>query len=213
MNAPSTSRRPHWSTTKRSCVSILLILHLAAVFVSPWSSPPPASLLSDRVADWFRPYLSLMYLNHGYRFFAPDPGPSHLVRYEVTYADGRVEQGQIPDPQEHRPRLLYHRHFMITESLYNAWSRLEQLPEDVEIPANQRRVVEERNAYTRRLVDSLANGIGRQLLERSAGASVRLVLVEHAIPFPEDVERGRRLDDPELYAELAQFGPYTGSQP
>ena len=38
----------------------------------------------------FRPYLEAAYLDHGYAFFAPDPGPSHLVRYELEFDDGGV---------------------------------------------------------------------------------------------------------------------------
>src|SRR5262245_18791585 len=97
----------------RWSVSILLILHIAAVFVSPISIPPSSALWDD--AWWiFRPYLQMMYLNHGYKYFAPDPGPSTLLAYTLTFEDGSTRQEIIPN-REIRPRLLYHRHFMLTE--------------------------------------------------------------------------------------------------
>ena len=37
------------------------------------------------------------FLNNGYRFFAPEPGPGHLVRYEIVTRDGRQIEGSFPD--------------------------------------------------------------------------------------------------------------------
>ena len=62
-----------------------------------------------------RPYLQILSLDNGYRFFAPEPGPSHLVRYDVTLADGQQIGGVFPNLAEERPRLLYHRYFMLSE--------------------------------------------------------------------------------------------------
>src|SRR5262245_16091682 len=101
-----------WSLRARLIVSVVLALHVLAVIIGPWSGPPPASQLSQAVANFMAPYLYGLHLNHGYRFFAPNPGPSHLVRYRVTRADGTAVEGQEPDPHQHHPRQLYHRHFM-----------------------------------------------------------------------------------------------------
>ena len=136
-----------WTPTRRRLVSALLLGHLAAIFIAPWSSPPPAPLLAQKAARLIEPYLTAAYLNHGYRFFAPDPGPSHLVRYSLTQADGTVLQGRIPDPQRDWPRLLYHRHFMITESLFNTLSRVEEIPDGAEVPAAERTLIENQNRY------------------------------------------------------------------
>jgi hypothetical protein len=64
----------------------------------------------------FRPYLQLLYLNHGYKYFAPEPGPSTLLAYTMEFADASSRQETIPNRDIH-PRLLYHRHFMLTEFL------------------------------------------------------------------------------------------------
>jgi hypothetical protein len=102
---------------------------------------------------------------------------------------------------------------MMTESLYNAWGRIEEIPADAMVSAEHRRALEYRNAYAKHLVETLAKGMAHQILLDNEAESVRLVLEEHAIPFPEDVARGTSLDDPSLYRALTSFGPFTRSQP
>ena len=92
----SLSARVTWTPAQRGFASVLIAAHLAAVVIAPWSSPPPAPLLAEQAARAISPYLAAGFLNHGYRFFAPDPGPSHLVRYELTRADGSVLEGKVP---------------------------------------------------------------------------------------------------------------------
>lgn len=111
----------------RAVLSALFAAHLTAVFVAPLASSidtaerrlPPEAQPSERPRPWlhkiFQPYLDIAYLNHGYGFFAPDPGPSHLVRYTIEHQDGRREEGVFPDRHAHWPRLRYHRHFMLAE--------------------------------------------------------------------------------------------------
>jgi len=106
-----------WSQRTRLLVSALLVLHLLAVFVGPWQMQP-SPWIAQRLGEAFAPYLEVTYLNNGYRFFAPDPPPrSNLIAYEVTTEDGRVIHGLFPHRQHHQPRLLYHRHFMLTDKL------------------------------------------------------------------------------------------------
>lgn len=109
-------------------MSCLIAFHLVAVFVGPMSSSIltavgrlPAEMRPEEpplpwIHNVLQPYLDILYLNHGYGFFAPDPGPSHLIRYTIQYADGRTEQGQFPDTLIW-PRLRYHRHFMLAEQV------------------------------------------------------------------------------------------------
>lgn len=110
-----------WNRSTKTVISLFLIYHLAAMVLSPLSLPPSSGLvrwLQQGVAH----YQSLLYLNHGYRFFAPNPGPSRLVRYEITFKDGKKESGIFPDRDainKKFPRLLYHRWFMLSESIAN----------------------------------------------------------------------------------------------
>src|SRR5262245_51934120 len=116
-----------WSRPARRAATVLILLHLSAVFVAPFAfactTRSGSSPFADGLMSWYRPYVDLLYLNHGYAFFAPDPGPSHLVRYRVEFADERPPiEGVFPDLKTQRPRLLYHRHFMIAETLYNLYT-------------------------------------------------------------------------------------------
>lgn len=112
----------------RALLSCLIAFHVTAVFVGPMSSSIltavgrlPAELRPEEpplpwIHNALQPYLDILYLNHGYGFFAPDPGPSHLIRYTIQYDDGRTEQGHLPNPSIW-PRLRYHRHFMLAEQV------------------------------------------------------------------------------------------------
>jgi hypothetical protein len=170
---PSRSARPQ-VTRWHIVASVLILLHVTAVWIAPFSVPP-SSPLSQRVASWFRPYLEGAFLNHGYKFFAPDPGPTHLVRYELQLADGGKKTGTFPNLSEQRPRLLYHRHMMLSE-------RLDGPPQAYWIPAFSR-------------------SYAKHLLEEHNAEKVTLYLVTHALPSPQDVQGGMKLNDPRLYRE------------
>ncbi len=132
-----------WHPFWRCLVSVLVILHLVAIFSAPWDLavkmeggalppgyemqmpqqpvPPPDSpvwqmpVVTHSLHTFFHEYLNLLYLNHGYEFFAPDPSGTHVIDYQVTKADGTVVDGRFPSHDEHWPRLLYHRHMMLAE--------------------------------------------------------------------------------------------------
>src|SRR5262245_30701487 len=94
---------PHW----RVLITIALLLHLTAIISAPWSGPEPGGPLANSIVTPFRDYLDVTYSGHGYRFFAPQPGPSHLVRYTLTFPDGSSRSAQFPDLQTEWPRLFY----------------------------------------------------------------------------------------------------------
>lgn len=198
MNIPIPSLRA------RVVGSVLIGFHLAAIVVAPWSAPP-SSPLAQRAAEPFQPYLRAAYLNHGYHFFAPEPGPSHLVRYELKMPDGSVKSGRFPDLNEHQPRLLYHRHFMLTEFL-------NQLPPD---PKSEEQWRSQPDWRLQQLSDGqrlLARGYADHLLHKHGAESVKLYMVRHHFPAPVDVQEGMKLDDPNLYLEKP-LGAFTRKQP
>ncbi len=168
------------SSVSRAVVSVLVVGYLAAVVLPPLAGPPPASELANRLLQPFRPLVGALCLGHGYRFFAPDPGPGHSIRWELERADGSRLSGSLPDRDSDRPRLLYHRRFMIAE-------KIAPLVPPVDAPADVRR--EARVGWL-----PLVKGVAGQLLARHAGARVTLELVEHYLPGPEEliaVEEGR----------------------
>ena len=109
----------------RRIVSAWLVFHVAAIVIAPASVDPASGLVQS---GWLlvRPYLELLYLNHGYHFFAPEPAESTLVAYAAERPDGAVVTGRFPD-REIAPRLLYHRHFMLSEHLAGAPDELRDL--------------------------------------------------------------------------------------
>lgn len=158
--------------------SLLIVLHLIAIVLAP-ASVPPASRSVQTAWSWVRPYLQFAYLNHGYHYFAPDPGPSSLIEYTVITEDGERIWGRIPDREKIWPRLRYHRYFMLTE-FYGA----------------QPPTAEE-------LRQAVAQSYAQQLMQNHDGVSVELSHVVHRLSTREEMIAGGRLDEPHKY----QFTP------
>jgi hypothetical protein len=156
----------------RKAVSFWLVFHLAAVVIAP-AAMAPASELAREVCGLFQPYQQILYLDHGYHFFAPEPAESTLLAYVAEREDGATLRGRIPDRRT-QPRLLYHRYFMLTEHMNDA-------PEDLQ-----------KVWHT-----SYAQHIARE----QRAARVRLIQQTHNLPTTERVRNGGRLDDPESYEE------------
>ncbi|HUE73849.1 MAG TPA: hypothetical protein VMP01_23415 [Pirellulaceae bacterium] len=221
---------PTWSPTARRIASVLITLHVAAVFVAPFAfactTPSGSSPFADGLMRLFRPYIDALYLNHGYAFFAPNPGPSHLVRYRVEFDDGRESvEGMFPDLKTQRPRLLYHRHFMLAEQLHNLYTPAEPPPE---IPLDddlaraltdpQRRELAENIRrrhreilqgwkHSRDVYQSFRHSLEEHLKSRHRGDSVTLTRVEHGLLVPEVFRVLRRLDAPHTYRNLPDGAP------
>ena len=168
------SKSRQFSRRIRILVSLGLVLHLTALVSAP-ASVSPSSQLAQQTWSVFRPWLQLLYLNHGYHFFAPEPSQSTLISYTLHFADGHEEQGRFPHFGI-RPRLLYHRHFMLTEFLNFA----PQTGPD-ETP----------------WVRTYAEHLG----QRYGAERVTLRRQLHYLPTMEAVRNGIRLDNPESYVE------------
>ena len=171
---PAPTVSPGW----RAVLSVLIAVHLLAVFLGPWAMPPHGSDLARALAGWMQPYLEGVSLNNGYRFFAPEPGPGHLVRYEVTAGDGPAIEGHFPDLATERPRLLYHRYFMLSEFLNS-----------ISHPA------------AAELADKYGESYANHLIHQYDAQHLKLYLRQHRLPTMEEVRGGMQLDDPSLYEE------------
>lgn len=173
----------------RIVVSVILLVHLAAVVVPPLAGPPPASELAGRIREPLRPLIGALYLGHGYRFFAPNPGPGHTLRWTATLADGTERTGRIPDSGADRPRLLYHRRFMIAEKIA-AIVPPADAPEEIR---------------TRAKADwlPLVKGVAGHVLRATGAAEVRLEKIEHFLPGPDEVIAGTV--EPDLVTPLGRY--------
>jgi hypothetical protein len=159
--------------TLRWAVNAWLIFHLAAIVVAP-ASVSPSSALFQSLWRVFQPYLQLIYLNNGYHFFAPDPSESTLLAYVAEREDGTVIRGRIPN-RGIKPRLLYHRHFMLTEQMASGPPELEH-----------------------QWYDSYAQHIG----SKYGAKQVRLTRQLHFLPTMEMARSGVGLNAPESYENI-----------
>lgn len=185
--AATTKRGVRPTTWLRVIISLLLIWHLTAVALAPMSLPPSSRLIVDITQQppmqW---YLDALYLNHGYHFFAPDPGDGRLVRYEVfDERGGTIAQGEFPNRKEHWPRLLYHRYFMLADQAGAG------LGGDDE---------QQRQQWQRTFLEAYA----RHLLRMHDGESVRLRWIVHYQLPPNLAAEGRKINDPESYRLLME---------
>ncbi len=219
MDAPENERT--LTPAIKCAVSCALVFYLLVLFLGPLSNPVGSDHLTRPLARTVSPIHRMLYLGHGYRFFAPDPGPSHLVEYEIVGEDGKLIKGIFPsrDDENHAfPRLLYHRWFMLSESIWSEHSmtplesdfqaqqdRLENLANEKKIAGHHRiasriradRQEQKRNYLAaRKRIDELVRAVAKNLLEMHGGSKISLTVREREIPFPFEVEEGTKLNNP-----------------
>ncbi len=226
-SAGSSSPATPLSPAVKLVLSGLLLFHLTAVFWAPFAFAcnvgGSSSPLADPVGRWLQPYTDALFLNHGYFFFAPNPGPSHLVRYQVEFDDGREPLvGMFPDLATQRPRLLYHRHFMLAESLYDRYAPPDPPPEPTPPPLTAPPTAKaafkrEREVYSRGLAawqhqrrqyEALWQAFEGHLRHEHGGSRVTLTRVEHRLPIPDQILLERRsLRDADSFIDLPESTP------
>jgi hypothetical protein len=225
---PAAAEAPSpWPVAWKLLVSGLLLVHCAAVFVPPFAFASTvggsSSPFADALMACLRPYVSLLYLDHGYFFFAPNPGPSHLVQYRLDFDDGRPPvTGRFPDLARQRPRLMYHRHFMLAEALHTRFVPPQPPPEPSPPPLTASAIERGRYAlaqasyraaledwrYRRRQYEAMRDSIAAHLRAVFGAQRVTLTRIEHRLALPDEVEHlGLRLDAPDLYTELSENPP------
>jgi hypothetical protein len=156
----------------RWAVNIWLVYHLCGVVIAPAAVAPSSELIESA---WYlvHPYLQFLCLNNGYHFFAPEPTESTLLAYKADRADGTVVEGRIPN-RSIVPRLLYHRHFMLTEHMKDAPAELQS---------------------------EWVSSYAEHLCRKFDAARVTLTGQIHNLPTMEMVRSGVRLDDPASYED------------
>lgn len=159
-----------WPKWARLVVSLWLIYHLAAIVIGPLNLPP--SILGEALYPYVASYHRVLYIGHPYKFFAPDPGPSHLIEYDVELADGSHVKERMPDRNKQWPRLLYHRHFMLTEFVGN-------MPPEAPAPNADPRSLTWEAAPLSAAQRVRVQGYADHLLHRYDARRVTLTLVMH----------------------------------
>jgi len=195
-------REATWSRRTKWIVSGLLTLHLIAVVAEPFRfftrSRRGTSPAADPARIWLAPYIEFAYLNHGYFFFAPEPGPSHLMNFQLTLADERQVSLAFPDKRNQWPRLLYHRHFMLAEFLH----QLHVPPFDAAVAAEDPNLARDWQAE-RALFERVRDSMREHVAAKFGASQVRVERLEHRLPSDDEVFRLRvPLDSPTLYVTL-----------
>ncbi|MBL8827125.1 MAG: hypothetical protein JNM18_09070 [Planctomycetaceae bacterium] len=177
-----------WSGPVRLLVSLWLIYHLLAILTGPLNLPP--SIHGSAMLPAVLPYHRVLFLGHAYKFFAPDPGPSHLIECDIELADGSHVKPTFPDRHEQWPRLLYHRHFMLTEFVGNM---------EPGMPSDMNNFTWE-TAPLSDVQRIRVRGYADHLLDAYNGQRVTLTLVQHLMPTTEQITKEKvSLRDPRSY--------------
>lgn len=187
-----------------------LLLHALGVLSEPFRFFSRSEVRTGPEFVWLgetmKPYSQWLYMNHGYFFFAPNPGPSHLIQFSLNQPTGKqqdlipLQSNRLPDRNKHWPRLLYHRYFMLAEfytSRYAPQQLSDDLKKDVEVMSNW--------AFDKGLYDQIQYSI-KESLEYSLGTEITaLNRIERELPSSEQVlKQGWALNDPRLTIVLPE---------
>ncbi|MEZ6062590.1 MAG: hypothetical protein R3C19_19785 [Planctomycetaceae bacterium] len=168
----SSDEYPRWSSAAMAVVSVWLIYHISAVVIAA-ASIPPSSTSVQSTWRFFAPYLQGLNLNHGFHYFAPNPGASSMIAWSAERSDGTTDDGRFPSV-DIQPRLLYHRYFMLSENL---------------------------SSVSEEMRTELIRSYGRCLCRRKSASEVTLSRIVHLIPTVEYVQDGGGLEASESYLE------------
>ena len=238
----STSKQVHqtesdyggWSPEKRTFVSVAILIALFVVVLGPVTNPIATEELTGPIGKLMAPVHQTLYLGHGYRFFAPDPGPSHLLIYKLHHPDGSITDHQFPDTQVNWPRLLYHRWFMLSETIFEEHvaqpdresfalmqadmtkgiERFQNGGKTAVVQSLQRSRDRQQKIYDRsdKRIRELVQAVGTVLLSRSDAIKVELFCRERIIPLPADVIMGQKLNDPVGLSPPSKIGEVTAAE-
>ena len=185
----------------------LLLLHFLGVLSEPLRffsrsevrTGPEFAMLSDL----YKPYSQWLYINHGYFFFAPNPGPGHLIECTIQPQVSQTESSQtllLPDRKAHWPRLLYHRYFMLAEFYNSRFAPATIGDEEKKDPEFVRRW-----AYDKELYDQLQSLIVSSLKHSQTVERIELKRLERLLPDSQQVlKEGWTLNDPRLISVLSE---------
>ena len=109
--------RRTWPTWAKSIVSLLLLIHMTAIFATE-SAEMPSSEVEQITGHFFAPYCNFINQQNTHRYFSPQPGPTPTLLFRLRYKDGRPDElVRIPDPKV-KPRIRFQRQLAIAFNFY-----------------------------------------------------------------------------------------------
>ena len=201
-------RCPAWL---RTILLAAFLVHFLGVLSEPLRFFSRSEIQTGPEFSWLgetmKPYSQWLYMNHGYFFFAPNPGPGHLIQCSLSSrSEAEPSENEsiqtlfLPDRDEHWPRLLYHRYFMLSEfytSRFAPQQVTEELRKDLEFMP--------RWAFDKEIYDQIQSSIVASLKHTRGKEKVQLRRVERLLPEPDQVLReGWNLNDPRLTIVLPE---------
>ncbi|MEM9825850.1 MAG: hypothetical protein AAF958_04640 [Planctomycetota bacterium] len=192
--------------------SFLIIGHLLAVVTAPLvvqsrGSIGAAPIVTTLMSPVQR-YGEFVYVDRGYAFFAPDPGPNHLIQAAIGPAERRIEK-RIPDLSTMWPRLKYHRHLMLADYFNQSYEF--PLPPNL---ASEDAEAARQWQMRRSRYEELRKSIADHLSARHGGDPVLLARIRHNLPqFIAFQNQPIPLTDPRLYEVLPDRLPSLNIPP
>lgn len=197
---PPTTR---WTRPIKILVSGFILFHVLAVFWPPFRFATDGGSPFANYPDLlFEVYYQPLYLDHGYAFFAPNPGPTHVVDYRVFDDSGDViYEGRFPSKKEHLPRLRYHRFFMLSENLNSLFVPPEEPAPSVS-DEDRKTIARKRGIYV-----NLKTAIEQGLAAKHGGTHAVVERIAHRSPTAQEFWDGWSLTDPRLFERLPERLP------
>lgn len=172
----------------------------------------------ELLADTMQTYSQWLYLDHGYFFFAPNPGPGRLIQCSVQPEGGaddlptsqdlqiQVDAAAVttlPDKLSQRPRLLYHRYLMLAEFYNSRFAPSQISAESRKDPEYAARWAQDFDMYKR-----LQASMTKSLKHKSGTSNITLRRIERSLPTPYMVLHEKvQLNDPRLVDILPESFP------
>jgi hypothetical protein len=169
----------------------------------------------ELIAETMQTYSQWLYLDHGYFFFAPNPGPGRLI--QCSFQPERMasdlpaspdlqihadvsDVSTLPDKQNQRPRLLYHRYLMLAEFYNSRFAPSQISSESRKDPEFAARWAQDSDMYKR-----LQASMTKSLKHKLGTSSITLSRVERSLPTPYMVLNEKvQLNDPRLLDVLPE---------
>lgn len=191
----------HCPTSIQRVLLVVFVIHFLGVLSEPLRFFSRSEVRAGPEFLWLgetmKPYSQWLYMNHGYFFFAPNPGPSHLIQCTTENPD---QAFLLPSRDEHWPRLLYHRYFMLSEFYSSRYA-------PPQVSAEEKKDLDylQRWATDKELYDQIQSSIVSSLKHSRNKENIELRRVERLQPDSQQVlKEGWTLNDPRLTSLLPE---------